>query len=202
MDEYNRFARLYDPLLSSALSPVHRAVIELLVRHGCASMADLCCGTGMLVELAERSGMTATGVDISPAMLGVARRDRPGRFVRADASALPLADDSVDGASVTFSLHEKPRRAALAILAEARRIVRPGGIVAVADYRVRPDNGPWTGRMIRLVERLAGSAHHRHFREYMDADGTDGLLAEAGMDGVCGPTFFSGWAGAYVAHMP
>jgi len=197
MDEYQRFARLYDPLIAPALRPVYREVTGQLKQHGCASVADLCCGTGMLTGMAARTGMAALGIDLSPAMLDVAAGKQPGRFIRANAAALPLGDDVLDGAAISFSLHEKPWDTARAILSEARRIVRPGGVVVVADYRAEPGNGWWSGRMIAAVERMAGRAHHGHFREYMDRGGTDGFLRTAGLAGRCGRTFFSGWAGVY-----
>jgi ubiquinone/menaquinone biosynthesis C-methylase UbiE len=202
MDEYQRFALLYDPLIGAALRPIYRELAGRLKRHGCTSMADLCCGTGMLAGLADRDGMTALGIDLSPAMLGVAVRKHSARFILADAAALPLDDDSLDGAALSFSLHEKPWDTARAILSEARRIVRPGGVVMVADYRARPGNGWWTGHMIATVERLAGTAHHGHFREYMDRGGMDGFLRAAGLAGRCEQTFFSGWAGVYSIPVP
>ena len=202
MDEYQRFAVLYDPLLAPALRPVYREATGLLKQYGCVSMADLCCGTGMLAGMAARTGMAALGVDLSPAMLHVAARKQPARFIRADAAALPLNDDSLDGAALSFSLHEKPWDTARAILFEARRIVRPGGVIVVADYRMEPGNGWWSGRMIATVERMAGRAHHGHFRRYMDRGGTEGFLSAAGLTGRCEQTFFSGWAGVYAIPVP
>ena len=203
MDEYGRFTLLYDPLISPALQPLHQKMTTLLSQLGCASMADLCCGTGVLAGMAARTGMDATGVDLSPAMLRVAAGKQPARFIRADATALPLRDDSFDCATISFSLHEKPQATALAILSEARRIVRPGGIIVVADYRAPgPDGGRWTGRTISLIERMAGREHHACFRKYMDRGGTDTFLRTAQIAGRCEQTFLNGWAGVYTIPIP
>ncbi|MBG0790203.1 MAG: class I SAM-dependent methyltransferase [Desulfovibrionaceae bacterium] len=201
MDEYQWFVRLYDPLLSPALRPLYREMTGLLARRGCTTVADLCCGTGMLAGLAARTGMDATGVDLSPAMLGVAARKQPARFIRADAAALPLRDHVFDGATISFALHEKPLDTALAILSEARRIVRPGGLVVVADYRA-DGQGWWAGSAIRLIERMAGRDHHAYFRRYMDKGGTDGILGSAGLPGRCERIFLGGWAGVYSLPVP
>lgn len=203
MDEYGRFALVYDLFVTPVLRSIHREVLSRLVCGGCASVADLCCGTGALTGMVERNGMTATGVDISPAMLGVAVRKHPARFIRADSAALPFRDGSYDGAAISFSLHEKTGDTARDVLFEARRIVRPGGLIVVADYRVPGLGwGRWTGRMIEAVERVAGKEHYTLFRRYMDKGGTDGFLRTAGLPGRCERIFLNGWAGVYAVAVP
>lgn len=198
MDEYGRFAFLYDPIVSPALRPIHRETLKVLATHGCKTVADLCCGTGVLAGMAVGAGMNATGFDLSPAMLDEAIKKQPANFIRADATALPALENTFDGVSISFALHEKAQLLSLAILAEAQRIVRPGGIIVVADYRLpEPGTGWWTGRMIATVERMAGREHHAHFRRYMAMGGTDGFLRSAGLQGKCSRTFLNGWAGVY-----
>ena len=201
MDEYRWFARLYDPLISPALRPIHRRMVDLLTGQGCETMADLCCGTGRLAGMAARTGLKAAGVDFSPAMLDVAVRHQPARFIRADAATLPLRNNSFEGATISFALHEKSLVTAQAILSEALRIVRPGGLLVIADYRT-PGNGWLTGSIIALVERMAGRDHHAHFERYMDAGGTDAILDSIGLPNRCDQTYFQGWAGVYTVAVP
>ncbi len=201
MDEYGRFSFLYDPLITPALRPIHQGMLGILRRTGCNSVLDLCCGTGALAVMCGRSGMAATGVDLSAAMLNVARKKQGARFIRADATALPLPDGAFNGVTLAFALHEKPQETALAILTESARVTRPGGVVIVADYRQpEPGCGRWTGRAIRSIERMAGKEHHAHFGRYMDIGGTDGFLTLATMHGACEQVFLNGWAGLYVIH--
>lgn len=198
MDEYGRFAFLYDPLISPLLRPIHRDMLDLLANNNCKTIVDLCCGTGILAGMATRRGMTATGIDLSPAMLARARNRRHTHFVEADATTLPLPDNTFDGAAVSFALHEKPQTIALEILSEANRIVRPGGNIVIGDYRLpEPGTARGLGYMIALVERMAGKEHHTHFRRYMNIGGTDGFLRLAGLSGECTSTHMSGWAGVY-----
>jgi len=200
MDEYGSIAALYDPIVGPALLPIHRAMAERLAPCG-GPVLDLCCGTGLLAAQALRMGLAVTGVDISPHMLAVARRKRPGAcYILADASALPLPDNAFACATVSFALHEKPLSTARAILAEARRAVRPGGFILVADYLPpAPGRSLLTGAAIRIVERLAGRSHHDLFHRYMDGGGAVPLLKNAGLSAGCERTFMGGWVGLYAA---
>ena len=197
MDQYRRIAPLYDPLVGPALRPVHRAMVEALRPLGPARLLDLCCGTGLLSGQAAQAGIRTLGVDLSGDMLDVARRRRPeAEYLLADATALPLPDQAFDAAVISFALHEKPETTARSILAEARRVVRRGGRILVADYKT-PGRGLLAGAAIRIVERLAGREHHDCFRRYMEAGGAVSLLSGAGLTGRCVQSFLSGWVGLY-----
>lgn len=197
MDDYARHARLYDPLLGSLLRPVHRAMLDALPTAS-QTVLDLCCGTGLLAGMAAQAGKQPTGLDLSPAMLDVARNKHPGLgFIRGDATSLPFPDHAFDAATICFALHEKPLAVAEDMLAQARRVTRPDGRILVADYRVT-QSAPFTGLLIRLVERLAGRDHFRHFTEYMRAGGTHALLDRTGLIGTEEQVFHHGRTGLFV----
>ncbi|MBU4191998.1 MAG: class I SAM-dependent methyltransferase, partial [Proteobacteria bacterium] len=132
-------------------------------------------------------------------------RARPGgaRFLRGHATATGLAGGAFAGCVISFALHEKPPETGLAMLAEARRLVVPGGAILVADYRVV--RGAWlTGLAITLVERLAGRAHHDCFSRYMAGGGSGPFLRRAGLaagpaPGALRTRFMGGWVGLYQA---
>jgi SAM-dependent methyltransferase len=104
---------------------------------------DVPCGQGnFTAALARRVGRTLIGVDLSGKMLelAAARMSRAGLgnvlLLRADALALPLADASVDAISACGGLHlypDVPRA-----IAEMRRVLRPGGVVAGLTFRRAP----------------------------------------------------------------
>ncbi|WP_207264114.1 methyltransferase domain-containing protein [Desulfovibrio sp. Huiquan2017] len=203
MDEYGRIATLYDPLVGAPLRPIHQAMAERLAKAG-GNILDLCCGTGLLARQALALGLSVTGVDLSPHMLAVAGRKRPGAtYILADAAALPLPDHGFNAVSISFALHEKPLLTARAILTEARRMIQPGGLVLVADYISAGPNQSWlTGRAIRMVERLAGREHHARFLDYMADGGALPLLGRAGLTARLERTFMDGWVGLYAASTP
>ena len=201
MDEYARIARFYDRAVGPALRPVHRSMAAGLAAKGLRSVLDLCCGTGTLAGMMTDKGFRAVGVDLSPAMLAQARKKHPAAtFIDGDAASLFFDDDSFDAAVVSFALHEKPESTALAILAEARRVVRTGGTILAADYRIpSPMQAHWVGALVHGVERLAGREHYGHFRRYMEKGGTDAFLTRAGLLNLPAASFFKGWGGVYVA---
>jgi SAM-dependent methyltransferase len=102
-------------------------------------IADLGCGEGYLTIEAARFARRVVAVDRSDAVLARARdlarrrRLKNIQWKRGDIEALPLRDASVDLALLSQALHHAPDPARA--LAEAVRIVRPGGRVLVLDLR-------------------------------------------------------------------
>ncbi|KUL54267.1 MULTISPECIES: class I SAM-dependent methyltransferase [unclassified Streptomyces] len=110
------------------------AVAELGLRKG-ARVLDAGCGTGRaLSALRDAVGPSGAvlGADLTPAMLKAARqagRDRDGQLLLADVTRLPLAAASLDavfGAGLISHLPQPAKN-----LTELRRVVRPGGLLAL-----------------------------------------------------------------------
>mgnify|MGYP001235210465 CR=1 FL=1 len=95
---------------------------------------DLCCGSGIVTEAILESAAPASivGIDASPHQISFARehRARPNvSFETGDAMALPFAGASFDIAVCGLGLNFVPEPATG--LKELRRVVRPGGAIAV-----------------------------------------------------------------------
>ena len=121
-----------EPLLSG---PLHQ-VLDL----GCSVGVSTQALAGWLRQRADRQGEApprVMGLDLSPEMLAVARvRDRNGavtewRHGAAEHTGLP--NGSVDLISVQFVCHELPQAATRDVLAEAFRVLRPGGALVMVD---------------------------------------------------------------------
>ncbi|MET0417175.1 MAG: methyltransferase domain-containing protein [Actinoplanes sp.] len=129
----------------------HKLVGLAGVRAG-ESVLDVACGTGAVARVAADAGGLVTGVDVSEAMLAVARRVRPGpRWERGEAEALPYADGSFD---VVLS------QAALMFFADRvgalREMGRVGGRVAV-QVPGRLARSPGYLALTSVVARHAGA---------------------------------------------
>ncbi|MFC8361253.1 class I SAM-dependent methyltransferase [Streptomyces griseorubiginosus] len=148
------------------------AVAELGLREG-DRVLDAGCGTGRaLTPLRAAVGPTGVvvGADLTPAMLEAAvgaGRDRDGRLLLADVTALPLRSRSLDavfGAGLISHLPEPAEN-----LRELARVVRPGGVLALFHPIGRAALAARQGRQItpedlraeaNLRPLLAGSGWH------------------------------------------
>jgi SAM-dependent methyltransferase len=130
-------AEVYAERLAGALDamPIERAILGLfteLVTPG-GTVGDIGCGTGRLAPFLAGRGLTPRGVDLSPEMVRVARRDHPGStFDIADLRSLPFADAELDGVVCWYSLMYLAPVDRPAAYSELARVLKPGAPLAVA----------------------------------------------------------------------
>jgi ubiquinone/menaquinone biosynthesis C-methylase UbiE len=112
-----------------------------------ADVLDLGCGTGTLAIMAKAlcPGAHVVGLDLDPRILAIARRklDRLGVDVKlqaGSATAPPFPPASFDRIVTTLMLHHLTTAEKQQALAAARRLLRPGGELHIADWG-RPQNG-------------------------------------------------------------
>ena len=144
-------------------SPFLRASLALfadLVRDaGGGPVADVGCGPGYVTRALADLGVDAFGIDLSPEMIALARRDHPDlRFEVGDMTDLDLADRSVAGVLAFWSVIHVPDDLVPTVFEEFRRVLRPGGAVLVGfhvgDETIHTSEG-YTGRPIAV------DSHHR-----------------------------------------
>ncbi|WP_174526648.1 class I SAM-dependent DNA methyltransferase [Micromonospora maritima] len=138
---YDTVAASYADLLRDALAgePFQRGVLglfaELVRAQGSGPVADVGCGPGRITAHLSGLGLDAFGVDLSPAMIEVARRDHPGlRFEVGSMTRLDLADASLAGLLAWFSLIHVPDEDVPGVLAGFHRVLRPGGVVLLGFF--------------------------------------------------------------------
>src|SRR5215210_3865866 len=113
-----------------------RDVLASVLPSGSPVVVDIGCGDGSLVRWLERSGARAIGVEVADEPLARALAHEPvggERYERAGAQALPLVDGSADAVLFMNSLHHVPGELLDAALAEAARVLRPGGLMYVQE---------------------------------------------------------------------
>lgn len=204
----------YDLMNDLMSGGIHRlwkqAMIDWLAPRPGLRLLDVAGGTGdIALRVIARLGPERVGrvivCDLTPDMLEIGR-DRaidqgllPGRpdspqWVCGDAEALPLADRSVEAYTIAFGLRNVTRIDAA--LAEARRVLRPGGrflclefsrvaVPLIAElydlysFKVLPALGGWVAGDRDAYRYLVES-----IRRFPAQDELAGLVAEAGFDQV------------------
>ena len=130
---------------------------------------DLACGTGDLAALAARAGARVVGIDFARAMLARAR-GRGASLVQADAAALPLRDARADAVTCGFALRNVV--SVPQVLAEAARVLRPGGRLALLEVaEPRRAMLRWGHRLYfhRVVPLVGGLLADRRAYAYLPA---------------------------------
>ncbi len=172
------------------------------------SALDVCTGTGDLAfALARRvaPGGRVVGADFAEHMLERAREkagERPEdvEFVRADALALPFADDAFDGATVGFGIRNVSDLGTG--LSEMARVVRPGGRVVILEIttpqRLRRFYQLWFDRVVPLMGKLLGrdGAAYGYLpasvRRFPEPPALAGAMVDAGLEDVRWQLFAGG----------
>jgi SAM-dependent methyltransferase len=103
---------------------------------------DLACGPGLVAAAAAERSASPAGLDFSSEMIALAHALHPAlRFEEGDAEALPFADGSFDAVVANFGIHHVPDP--VQALCEARRVLRPGGLVAFTSWAAPAENVAW-----------------------------------------------------------
>jgi len=137
---YDRLADVYAQRIFDELDgkPFDRTLLDRFADEvrGRGVVVDLGCGPGHVARYLHRRDVTVAGIDLSPRMIGIARRHMPEIDFRVgDLLALELADASAAGAVAFYSLiHFTPAELERA-LGEIGRVLRPGAPLLVAVHR-------------------------------------------------------------------
>lgn len=117
------------------------AAVLGLVPETARTLLDIGCGTGLVTQRLNRSGLRVHGADASSGMARIAASRVGPTIVRADVAQLPFRDESLDAVSAVWLLH-LARIASHAVVAEAARVLRPGGVfVTTVDKDAGHDVG-------------------------------------------------------------
>ena len=162
-------------------------VDRLGVRAG-EAVLDVACGTGAVTRLLpSRVGEAGRvcGVDLNPAMIGIARSIVPGvELKEGDATALPVADGEFDVVLCQQGLQFVPDKAAA--VSEMARALKPGGRVGIASWK-GPDENPVAATMAASMEAAGWTEAAAGFAVPFsggDPDELEALLTQAGFEDV------------------
>jgi demethylmenaquinone methyltransferase/2-methoxy-6-polyprenyl-1,4-benzoquinol methylase len=203
---FDSVAPRYDLMNDLMSLGVHRAWKSVLVTAldpgPRRTLLDLAAGTGDIgLAWLEHGGGPVLLSDVNASMLDVARDRALSRglisgasLLVADAGRLPLPDRVMDRVSIAFGLRnctDKP-----AVLAEARRVLRPGGRFFCLEFShvqvaaLQPLYDAWSFRVLPMLGRRVAhdEASYRYLAEsirtFPDQEALAGMLRDAGLSRV------------------
>jgi SAM-dependent methyltransferase len=124
-------------VIATALYPTAEVLCEDVNFSAGQRVLDVACGSGNVSLAAARRGAVVTGIDFVPALLERARERAAAEWLEidlreADAEALPFPDASFDVVLSAFGVMYAPDQERAA--AELLRVLRPGGVVGLANW--------------------------------------------------------------------
>jgi ubiquinone/menaquinone biosynthesis C-methylase UbiE len=155
-----------------ALVPLRAALRSHARGAVTARLLDIGCGTGAFLREAKRNHprLGVTGLDLSEPYLGVARRRlQPwsrARLIEGAAEAMPFADAEFDIVSCLYLFHELPARVRRAVVAEIRRVLKPGGTLILVDSLQTGDEPDYDA----LLDYFPFAFYEPYYASYLNED--------------------------------
>jgi SAM-dependent methyltransferase len=133
-----RYVQFVGTEISSATEgPIDRSLLvaftELIERQSVGRVADVGCGPGRVAAFLAERGLDVVGVDVSQAMLAIARTAHPHiEFQEGQLDALPIETGVLAGAVCWYSVIYTPPDRLADAFGELTRVLRPGGCLLLA----------------------------------------------------------------------
>ena len=185
-DAYKKLARKYDRQVEPAASRLRQAGLRICPPKDNERILDVGCGTGSQLAAYLRPGCKLTGIDVSPAMLEMARLKlgTNAELLLESGAKMSFADCVFDLVTVVLALHEMASEIRLQVLKECRRVLKPDGRILLVDFHYGPYPFPmgWIWKLFVLfMEAGAGREHFAHYTDFMSRRGLDSLVKELGL---------------------
>lgn len=188
-DPYRLTAKWYDKFFESINKGLRVLGVRMFLPKEGMSILDVGCGTGAFLEFYQRYKCNLYGIDMSPAMLGIAKQrlGESSELHLGSAADMPYTDGFFDLVVSMLVLHEIDPQIRPEILDEVKRVLKPGGRVLLIDFnpgRLQGFEGWRTKGVILLSEIAAGRRHFRNYRQFMSVDGLLPMAEKAGFSVV------------------
>ncbi|NUW37005.1 class I SAM-dependent methyltransferase [Nonomuraea sp. SMC257] len=179
---YDAIAAQYEERFHDELAamPLERAMLaafaELVAASGGGPVADVGCGAGHVTAHLHGLGLSAVGMDLSPRMVALARREHfELRFEEGSMTALDLPDGTLGGVVAMYSIIHVPDERLPDVFAEFHRVLAPGGQVLLA-FQVGDDHVRQTEA---FGQQIALDCYWRPLEHVADLLGRAGFVENA-----------------------
>ncbi len=204
-DPYRSSAGVYDRLFEGMNKGLRLIGIRVFRPNKGMNILDVGCGTGTHLELYQRYQCQLYGLDLSPAMLEVARKRLAGsaQLDLGDAAHMPYENGKFDLAICMLTLHEMPPASRPLVVEEIRRVLTQNGRILLIDYHTgpyQPMQGWISKIIITFAEIAAGANHNRNYHNFMKQGGLVSLIAQHGLNIEKQQILAGGTFGVYLAH--
>ncbi len=197
-EHWGRRPRDWAELAEPANEPLFAEVLRRLAVGPGTRLLDVGCGSGFAARMAAGLGASVTGLDITPELLALARERVPGAtFVLGEMDALPFENDRFDAVVGfnAFPFADDPGHA----MAQAARVVRPGGAVAATTFAEAVRNESTALHLALEPLRAPAQAPHLPYA-LSEPGGLERLLASAGLEALHSGEVPLVWAHDTIEH--
>ncbi|MEN8122283.1 MAG: methyltransferase domain-containing protein [Bacteroidota bacterium] len=186
-DQYKNIATWYDRIFEPMNIGLREIGMRMYpVKEG-MNVLDIGCGTGAHLKLYQKEKCNIFGIDLSPAMLKVARNKLGDEadLKLCDATGTGFENNKFDLILSSTVLHEMPQEVRIDVLMEAKRILRNEGRILLIDFHpgpIRKFKGVYSKIIITISEILAGSEHYKNYRHFIKNGGLSSLIESLGFE--------------------
>jgi ubiquinone/menaquinone biosynthesis C-methylase UbiE len=182
-DPYRKYAGIYDRYVEPFNIVVRQIALKMYPPQKGMRVLDVGCGTGTNLQLYRQAECAVCGIDLSPAMIEVAREKLglEADIRMGDACEMPYPDDYFDLVTAMLTLHEMDNQIRPGVIKEIARVLKPRGRILLVDFHPGPIQFPkgWLNKaVISFFEITAGRKHYKNYRNFLSNRGLPGLVSE------------------------
>ena len=185
-DQYKNIAKWYDNIFEPLNSGLRNIGLNMFPVEAGMNILDIGCGTGAHLKIYQDENCNIYGVDISAAMIEMARVRLGEKAILLLGSATELNFGNVQFDLILCStvLHEMSQNIREEVLSEVKRVLKDSGRILLIDFHPGPINkfrGVYSKIIITIAEVLAGRDHYRNYRHFLRNGGLPGLIHSSGL---------------------
>ena len=182
-DPYRRYAGNYDKYVEPFNVAVRQIALKMYPPQKDMRVLDVGCGTGTNLQLYRQAECAVSGIDLSTAMIAVAREKLglEADIRLGDACKMPYPDDYFDLVTAMLTLHEMDNQIRPGVITEMARVLNPSGRILLIDFHPGSIHFPkgWLNKVvISFFEITAGREHYKNYRDFLSNRGLPGLISE------------------------